>query len=419
MLDLLAAGGLTVFTIVSRMAYIPGGIMGFDGPDYINALKFDGTYSVPPPGNIGYVAIGWAFSLVLHDPVRAFAATAILFSVIGAVFTYLFAKLVLSRGPALAVALATITSAMAWYHGVIMQSYIVWLAALPTVGYYGLRLVRERTRGMVVGAALATGLFTIVRPDLVVFAGPLLGACLLLSRARPAWWVLAGAICAACCAVWFFSTAMVLGSVDRYLTLVRTKHEWHESFSASSRGLVEGFMRNTVKYAQFMLWSAHLALPLAAAGLLVYIAKARPHWRAWLIGAAWAGPSLYFALGIFMGNAGLILPALPLVYIAAAAGAQALFRSAGAATVVMGMIAALNTLQFTLAPIPHARNQREVLLAHMFLGYSGTGIARMYTFQLADFGITDKSLKNTLKQFRDPDPVPVYPPDYDVRIGPR
>src|SRR5205085_1257859 len=50
---------LTVlFTLVSRLLYIPSAVMGFDGPEYINALKLDHTYNVPPPGNIGYVLLG-------------------------------------------------------------------------------------------------------------------------------------------------------------------------------------------------------------------------------------------------------------------------------------------------------------------------------------------------------------------------
>lgn len=389
--------------------------MGFDGPEYINALRLDRTFNVPPPGNIGYVLLGRFFSLFTPDPVLAYGLAGTLLSCVAGAFIYLFAALVVPRRIAGAVALATMASPMAWYHGVIMQSYIVWLAALPAIGYFGLRLVRERSWSMVLAASLATGLSTILRPDLVVFGGPLLGACMLCAwsrggwrRAELAWFLAAGAICAACCLVWFSITASLLGGAGNFLDAVRAKNEWHDRFGLARKGLFEGLARNGVKYATFLLWGANLALPLAGAGVLVYLARSRTHARAWLLAAAWLAPSLYFSWIIFMGNAGLILPALPLVFIAAAAGAIALAGQRRAVWLVVGLALA-NYLLFTLVPLRTPTNQREALLNHMFFGYSGPGIRQVYTYQLEDFGI-DRSLGNTIQQFRKPDALPKEPP---------
>lgn len=412
-------GAIAAFTVVSRLAYIPHAVMGFDGPEYINALKLDSTFNVPMPGNIGYVLLGKLFTALGAGPVTAYAIVGTLLSAAAGAYIYLLAAMIFRRGLALAVAFAVMTNALVWYHGVIMQSYIVWLAAMPAIGYHSLRMVRLRTTGSVFGAAAATGLSTILRPDLVVFGGPLLGAGMVLAWRADGWrraWVGrigAGAgVCAGCCLVWFLLTAHILGGADRYLAMVRGKNDWHETFGVAQKGLVEGLARNGVKYATFMLWGAHVALVPALVGAVVYARRARERWRAWLLAAAWAGPSLYFSLVIFMGNAGLVFPATPLVYLAAGAGALAVLgrdaRGQRRAALALAAVAAINTAQFTLTPILPLTDQRAALVNHMFFGYSGRGLRRAYTYQLEDFGI-DRSLKNTVRQMWSPGPLPTSP----------
>jgi len=431
--------GVVLFTLATRLAYLPNAVMGFDGPEYINALKLDQSFNVPPPGNIGYVLLGKLFTLLGADPILAYGLTGTLISCIAAAYIYMFASLVLvgpfsepalsskrntthssehhstqSQTIALFTAIATMASPMVWYHGVIMQSYIVWMAALPAIGYYGLRLINERSRKMMIAASLATGLSTILRPDLVIFGGPLLGAALLLAWQRSGWarkgltwFVGAAAICAACCTVWFAITSHLLGGPANYLAAVHGKNEWHEHFGVGAKGPIEGLARNGVKYLTFMLWGANIALPLAVIGVLLTLRRADRRWHRVLFAAAWVGPSLYFSWIIFMGNAGLIFPALPLVFVAAAAGTIALLGSSRAVW-GMGALAAINSLIFVLTPLRYPHDQRQALLNHMFLGYSGGGIRQIYIYQLEDFGI-DRSLNNTMKQFMNPESLPKQP----------
>lgn len=408
-------------TLLTRLAYLPTVVMGFDGPEYINALNFDSTYNVPPPGNIGYVAIAKVFSWIGLGPVAAFGLTGTLLSCIAGAYICLLAALMFSRTIALFVSLAVMLSPMAWYHGVIMQSYVVWLAALPTIAYYGLRHIRRNTWASLISLGLATGISTILRPDLVIFGGPMMGSALLIAwfdrrrsggpgRSGPsliAAVAVGGAICAVCCCIWFFSTASLLGGVDRYLEAVRSKNEWHDRFGVANKGLVEGLARNGVKYVIFMLWAANFALVPAAVGAAVYLRRFRARWRAAVMAAAWLAPSLYFSWIIFMGNAGLVLPALPVVYLAAAAGSVAMLGTRRTVWVMAGL-GAINAATFLLAPLRFPRDQREALVNHMFLGYSGPGLRMAYTWQLEDFGI-DRSLSNTLRQFRSPDPLPRTP----------
>ena len=405
-LDALAIAALALFTILSRIPYIPAGHMGYDGPLYINALKLDATYAVPQPGNIGYVLLGKFVSLFTDRPHLAFAIVGIAVCALAIPFIYLLSTLLFRRAVAFAVALCCATSVSAWYHSVVIQSYIVWLFALPAVAYFGLRFIRERDTRTLIAAAAVLGLSTILRPDLVMFGGPLLAVFLLLGRAPIRLWLLAGLIGALCCCFWFFFTASIHGSPARYIQLVREQNEYINTFGLEGRGVLEGVLRNTVKYAQFLLWAVHLALIPAAIGVLLVLKNLRTQWRAAFIALAWVGPSLYFSIILFMGNAGLILPALPLIYLAAAHACITLAPRRAAA--IMLALAAINIAQFTLTPLPRMTDQRRVLLTHMFFGYSGDGLRRMYNLQLDDYGV-GRSLKDTVHQFLHPDPLPKVP----------
>lgn len=412
---------ILAYVVVSRVMVIPAKVMGGDGPAYANALRLDGTYAVPPPGNIGYVLLAKGLSLVIGDVVTLYAVVGTLVSCVGAGFVYALARLGMTRRVSALTTMCVMTSVQVWYHGVIMQSYIVWLAALASVGYFSARLVLERTepswRTVVLGSVV-TGAWTIVRPDLVAFAGPLWGMGLLLGRARVGMWVVSAVICAGFCCVWLFATAHVIGSMERYLELVRTKHEWHETYSAGSRGLVEGLGRNVVKYATFMVWTAHLAIPIAIVAMVSAVRRWRATWRGVLLAGAWAGPSLYFSWIIFTGNAGLVLPALGLMYLVVgwwlSAGAVVGTGSERRAMVVLAALATVNVVQFLCTPIPAPTDQRRVLLTHMFFGYSATGLWRGYTYELPDFGV-DKSLKGTVKQMLHPEPPPRLPAELEAR----
>ena len=63
---------IVLFTLFSRAAFIPRIVMGPDGPDYINGMKFDSTYSVPMPGHIGSIALARFFTLFTSNPAVAF-----------------------------------------------------------------------------------------------------------------------------------------------------------------------------------------------------------------------------------------------------------------------------------------------------------------------------------------------------------
>jgi len=387
--------------------------MGKDGPLYIESMKLDASFSVPMPGNIGYVILGKVAHLFVSNPVEAFLAVNIALTIVGAWFAYLFASLWISRPLAAASAFALTCNPMVWWHAGIVASYPVWLAVLPAVGWFGARYQHNGKLGDLIGCSAALGLGMILRPDLLFFGTPLWFGCLLLGRASIKHWLIGIAILAVACCVWFFGTSWVLGGVGEYLGRVEAKHEGDKAgFSLFQRGLYEGLARNVVKYGLFLAWGSILAVPPFVAGL-IYSTRPR-HWRALLIAALWVGPSWAFSFIIFAGNAGLIFPFLPLLYLGAAVGLR---RLAGERPAVVGLVAIglMGAVQFGAAPLLTQHNQRDVILNVTFLRYTAAGINQRYNFNLDDFGVSP-ALADVRRQMRNPEPIPQEPELRDEQI---
>lgn len=403
---------LALWVVASRLPYVNDfAVMGKDGPLYIKSLPLDRDFDVPMPGNIGYVVLAKVAHLVLSSPVHAFEAVNVGLTCAGVAFFYLFATLVIPRPLAAASAFALSCNPMVWWHGGVIASYPVWLAVLPAIGWFGLRFVRDRRSGDMLGATIALGVGMVLRPDLLVFGSPLWFGCLALGRARPRDWLIAVAILAGCCAVWFFGTAWVLGGVDVYLDRVRAKHEGDtEGFSFKSRGLVEGLLRNGTKYGLFLAWSAALMLVPFAIEMVHRLARPLASWRGTLLALLWAGPSWYFSTFVFAGNAGLIFPFLPLLYLGAAKGLGLWLgrdddRKPVAAMVALGLLSAA---QFVATPLLRETDQRRVILNVTFLRYAGPGLRARYNYNLDDYGISP-ALASVVRQMRAPGPVPHRP----------
>lgn len=409
----------------SRLAYrAEAPLMSKDGPLYITSLAMGPDYCVPMPGNIGYVVLGRVAQGVAPEPVDAFAVVNALLTAVGTVYLYGLGVRRLGRLLAGATALALACNPMVWWHGATINSYLVWLAVLPAVAYHGSRWIRERRTAQLLACSAAFGVGTILRQDLLAFAGPLWLGCVALGR--PSWRqaIAAAGVVAACCVCWFAGTSAVLGGAEVYLARVQAKHEAHmEGFSPVHKGLFEGLVRNGSKYALFLLWAAVLVLPAAVVGVISALRRLGAadkgtrgtsipketgrEWRPFLLAALWVGPSWAFSFGVFAGNAGLIFPFLPLVYLAAAWGLRRLLRGEGPAWPVaaMAVLALAGLVQFVGTPILPETNQRNVVLNVTLLRYSGPGLRARLDRNLDDYGI-DPSLGSVLRQLRAPEAVP-------------
>lgn len=405
--DAACLAALAAWVIVGRLPCLNTfDFMGKDGPLYIEALKLDASFNVPMPGNIGYVLLGKFAHLFIANPVTAYLAVNIGLTIIGAWFAYLFMTLWTTRRLAAAGAFALTCNPMVWWHAGIVASYPVWLAVLPAIGWFGTRYQRGRSLADLIGCGAALGLGMILRPDLLVFGAPLWFGSLALGRATVKHWLIGIAIAAAACCVWFFGTAWVLGGVGAYLDRVQAKHEGDRAgFSLFQRGLYEGLTRNMVKYGLFLAWGSLLAVPPFLLGLAHSL---RPrHWRGLATAALWVGPSWAFSFLIFAGNAGLIFPFLPLLYLGAAIG---LWRLVGERAAVVGLaaIGVLGAAQFVATPLLPQRDQRDVILNVTFLRYTEAGIKERYNFNLDDFGVSP-ALADVRRQMRAPEPIPQEP----------
>lgn len=411
--DLVWAVLLAAWVITSRIPYISDhSYTSKDGPLYIHSLALDRSYDVPMPGNIGFVVLGKLANLVWPDPLNSYAAVCIALTVVGAVSSYLLGSLFLPRPLAAATAFGLSANAILWWYGEVISSYLVWFAVMPTLGWFGARFVLGRRVADLLGATLTLGVGMMLRPDLLFFGSFLWLGCVALGR--PSWKVALGCVglLGVACACWFFGTAAVLGGVGTYLERVRAKHDWDRAtFSFAQRGLVDGLLRNGSKYALFLVWGTHIVLIPATLGLFRQTFSLRKTWRGILLASLWVGPSLYFSFLVFAGNAGLIFPLLPLVYLGGALGLVGWFgrEGVGKATTAMAALGLLSVVQFVGVPLLRETNQRDVILNVTFLRFSAAGVEARYNRNLDDYGMSS-SLASVVRQLRRPEPIPTIPP---------
>lgn len=400
---------LVFVTIALRLPFIPPIVnMGKDGWAYVEALALQAPYRVPPPGNLGFVLLGRAFLPLAGDAAGAYLLVTLGLAAAATAFFYLLAAELLPAPLATTTTLALLASPIVWFHGTPITSYPVWLAALPAIAFFALRLTRWNRPGDLFALTSAYGIASILRPDVLLFGAPMVAAAVWVARPRPRHAAVAGLILLACTCSWFFGTAALMGGVEPYLRAVSGKHAYHASFGIVG-GLADGVARNAIKLVLFLAWAALPVLPVAAYGVWQAACRRR---GLLLAGALWAFPALLFSVLVFMGAAGLLLLVLPVVYLAAAYGlAPQPAGQPGALRAAAGMAALfiLSVAQFTLVPLLPHRTQRDVILNVTLLRYSGRGLSAGYNYNLSDFGI-ESSLGNTWRQFRDPAGIPFLPP---------
>lgn len=419
--------GLTIWVVASRLPFVTEHpYLGMDRPLYVAALALDDSFAVPMPGNIGFVLLGKLAQLIFTNPLDAYTAVTIGLSVLAAVAVYLLACLFVPSSSAALASFAMTCNPVVWWHGTATTSYLVWLACLPLIAWFGIRFAQSAERAALLGLNLSFAISTILRPDMLLFAGPLWLICLVCGRPRLIDWLASIFIVACACAVWFGLTAWVLGGAGEYLQQVFERQRFHEQFAIWNSDLGLGLVRNLVKYILFLSWGAWATLPLAAAALWFAATRTpRPLFAATVLVCAVA-PSLYFSLLVFMGNAGLVFPLLPALYIAAAWMLEpanqrswpVLRRSApllspsiyderhqrGARRSVLIVFALAGIAQSLLAGPLKEDTRRDVILNITFFKYTPAGLMAGYYESLAERGIP-RDMTFIWQELRQPSPL--------------
>jgi hypothetical protein len=326
-LDWLAALGLVLLTVASRLPFRTRMLYAWDGGLFARALR---DYNVvphfpQPPGYIFYVGTA---KLVQAITGLGDNATYVAISIAAAGLTvgalYLLGALVFGRLTGLLAAALALTSVSFWLFSEIAYPYTV-LALGSTLIATLCWLLRERRIAYPPLAVLAFALIAGFRQDLLLFLGPLFAACYLAAvgvRTRAAWLNLALGMVAglAGIAIWWAATDLASegwGSLWRALSTQSVNIERGTSaFGAGETGLRGN--------AQLLQWFSKDALHLAVFPALAYLAfwplqPRREGWRPPFL-LAWMLPAMLFYLLVHIGEAGYVFSFLPAVLLTAAVG---------------------------------------------------------------------------------------------------
>jgi hypothetical protein len=256
---------------------------------------------------------------------------------------------------------------------------------------------------MLIATAWSLGIATFFRQDMVMFGSPLLAVFLCLGKASKQAWFKCIGICALCCVLWFGMSAYTIGGVTPYLARVAAQHAYHtHHFSFASKGWFEGLLRNLGKYGVMLVWATHVWL-IPVMGFTWHVLRhMKQHLKQILTVAAWMVPFWYFAWFIFMGNAGLLLPAIQAVVLIAT---YALWRWEkqhpwkGFATLSAALGCFLFATQFAGIPLLPNNTPLQKIANVTFLRYSKHGLYTHYSQNMSDFGM-DTSLSSVLDAFK-------------------
>lgn len=334
--DWLIFVALVALTALSRWPFRTQVIYAWDGGLFAQALRdYDVVPHHPqPPGYIFYVGAGKLIQFVTGwGPNAVLVAISIGAASLTVGCLYLLGGLIFDRLTGLLAAGLGLTSVSFWLFSEIAYPYTV-LALGSTVLAILCWLLATRRFPWPPLAALAFGLISGFRQDLLLFLGPLFAVCYLRASGLPArrgWWtLLAGLVAGALgIAAWWVATDLASegwGSLWRALTIQSTNIERGTSAFATGETGLRG-------NGTLLVWFSKDALHLAVFPALAYFALwpfalRREGWRPLFL-ILWAAPAALFYLLVHIGEAGYVFSFLPAVLLMAGAG---LTRAAGALT---------------------------------------------------------------------------------------
>ena len=363
--DWLVYALLFVLTAISRIPFRSHLLYSWDSVNYAFGMRhFDVLTEQPqPPGYIVYVWIARMVDVLTRDANAALVLISVVAGALAALALYLLGRLLFGRSAALAAAVLLATSPLFWFYGDIALPHTLD-AALILIALWLLYRVRRGEANMIWTAAAVLALAGGVRPQTLVFLLPVS----VFAVWRAGWRRRLGAVLlgAAICLGWLVPLIASAGGLRPYLDKLSTYSARFEVDTSLLRGAgLAGLQHNVGKLVTYTLFASAAAL----LPLLVYAAL-----RAWrrsgngegdpaatdrgLFLALWAAPPLLYYALVHMGQQGMILVFLPIVFLLAGA-ALARLAAGRRFWLALACLAILDAGVFVLLPAqpPGLRDQ--------------------------------------------------------------
>lgn len=308
-----------------------------DEDQFTQALGFPSHYPVHQPGYPAWVAMGTALHRLGLAPYTAFEFLSCFASIVAPLVFYRLLQYWITQPIAWWTALGYGVNAIVWFHGLAALNYN--FAAM-----LGLWAAKEylQTPGNVPLAGIACALTIILRPDYLLWIGPLL---IHLSIQRPKFRISTlialpcGTLVSILLSKWAYSH-----SPPQPDTSIQHTTELLFSTSVFNLGLIDGLGRSAIKLVMLLIWSMGPFLLL----LMTSLTKSR-HKDAILINFIWLLPALLFLLFIHMSEAAHVMPLLAPLYALTAIMAEDKWSNRSA-TNLLRIAAIVSIIQFSFYP---------------------------------------------------------------------
>lgn len=282
-----------------------------DETSFIAGLGFPVDYPVHHPGYPLWVGLGTLGSHLGLKAYSAFAIWSLLASLIAPLLFYVGLRRILDDGLAWWLAVGFGVNPLVWFHSTTALSYLAGgMLGLWVVGLCWRAMTRESAPSLI-WASLVMAIALWLRPDNLIYLGPMLAYVAWRLRHRGGWIPLL--IPALALAAYLVTTSYLYGRNEGNATGPNLAHTLGVIFgtSAFKLGMVDGVLRNAIKIVVNLAWDfgpALAILPLAIAYLIKHRKRLSPLPLFMLF---WAAPLLSFLLlmHVVQGYCMLLIPA--------------------------------------------------------------------------------------------------------------
>lgn len=345
-----------------------------DEREFVDAIGFPTPYPVHPPGYPLWTAMGTVVSKVSRGEYQAYQILAVTGAALASVFLYLILRRwVCPDAVAWLMALAMGLNPLMWFHAVTALNYCMAAAAALAIVFFMVRSwAEDRPRDLKIATTIfAFSLF--LRPDLLLWIGPLWAALALRHPLRT--WAPAVLVLAAAAIANWQMTHYLYGQTDAGRQALAHTREVIWNTSVFRQGLRDGLLRNAVKLGANLAWDFGLLLPAIPVAIVAARQQRDTVRGATGIALLAALPLIAFTMFVHMSEPGHVMLLLPAGYAILASGLARL--SASVAKRIAFAVAVLGAAQFLLYPwSPDSTGAKKLIDAK--IGYiSASGLRQI------------------------------------------